>query len=127
MQIDEPSLEDIRQARLAIDDVIVTTPAFEWRSERIEQMIGRETRLFPKLELLQVGGSFKTRGATLSIRALSDEQRRRGVVTASGGNHAIAIALAARAAGTTAHVYMGRQANPFRQQRCRALGANVHL
>jgi threonine dehydratase len=127
MQIDEPSLEDIREARRAIDDVIVTTPAFVWRSERVEQIIGRGTQLFPKLELLQVGGSFKTRGATLSIRALSDERRRHGVVTASGGNHAIAVALAARAVGTTAHVYMGKQANPFRQRRCRALGANVHL
>ncbi len=127
MEIEEPSLEDICAARRAIDDVIVTTPAFAWRSERVEQMMGRGTRLFPKLELLQVGGSFKTRGATLSIRALSDEQRRHGVVTASGGNHAIAVALAARAAGTTAHVYMGKQANPFRQRRCRELGANVHL
>ncbi|MEJ0043984.1 MAG: pyridoxal-phosphate dependent enzyme [Rhizomicrobium sp.] len=61
----------------------------------------------------------------MAIRGLSPEQLRRGVVTASGGNHAIAVAVASRAAGTTARVFMGRQANPFRQQRCRDLGADI--
>ncbi|HEY0300379.1 MAG TPA: pyridoxal-phosphate dependent enzyme [Rhizomicrobium sp.] len=125
--LDFPTLDEIRAARRVLDDVVATTPVFSWRAAAVANLVGTETSLFLKLELFQVGGSFKTRGATLAIRGLSPEQLRRGVVTASGGNHAIAVAVASRAAGTTARVFMGRQANPFRQQRCRDLGADVTL
>lgn len=125
--LDIPTLDQIRAARRALDDVVSTTPVFPWRADPVVNILGTETSLFLKLELFQIGGSFKTRGATIAIRDLSPEQLRRGVVTASGGNHAIAVAVASRAAGTVAHVFMGRQANPFRQRRCRELGAHVTL
>ncbi|MBS0473429.1 MAG: pyridoxal-phosphate dependent enzyme [Proteobacteria bacterium] len=125
--LDIPTLDEIRAARRALDDVVATTPVYRWRTDAVADRVGPETEFVLKLELFQVGGSFKSRGATLAVRGLSPEQLRRGVVTASGGNHAIAVAVAARAAGTRARVYMGRSANPFRQQRCRALGADVRL
>lgn len=125
--VNAPALEEIARARTALDDVIVTTPVHAWRGPRIAELAGAKTDIVLKLELLQVGGSFKTRGATLAARELSPEQRARGIVTASGGNHAIAVALAARAVGATARVFMSRHANPFRQARCRALGAEVTL
>ncbi len=123
--VDVPTLEEIRQARAALDDVITTTPVHDWRTDVAVELLGPDARLFLKLELFQVGGSFKARGATIAVRQLSDEQRERGVVTASGGNHAIAVAVAARAAATSARVYMGRQVNPFRLRRCRELGADA--
>jgi len=125
--VDAPTLEQIARARASLDDVIVTTPVHHWRAPRVAELAGAQTDVFLKLELFQVGGSFKTRGATLATRELSPEQLKRGVVTASGGNHAIAVALAARAAGAHARVFMGRQANRFRQERCRALGAEITI
>lgn len=120
-----PTISEIEAARSSLDDIVVTTPVHRWRSERIAALAGATTQVILKLELFQVGGSFKVRAATLAARALSAEQRARGIVTASGGNHAIGVAIAARATGARARVYMGRQANVFRQQRCRALGAEV--
>lgn len=125
--VDAPTLDQIAAARLSLNDVVVTTPVHRWRAPRIAELTGARTQVFLKLELFQVGGSFKTRGATLATRELSAEQLTRGVVTASGGNHAIAVALAARAADAHARVFMGRQANRFRQERVRALGAQITI
>lgn len=122
-----PSLAEIERAREEIADVVVTTPVHHWRTPALIDRIGAATQVFLKLELFQIGGSFKVRAATLAARSLSPEHRRSGVVTASGGNHAIGVALAARATNAPARVYMGRQANVFRQAQCRALGAEIIL
>jgi threonine dehydratase len=80
-----------------------------------------------KLELWQRTGSFKLRGALNGIAALDADARRRGVVACSAGNHAIAVAQAAREAGTHAKVAMPRHASPVRIAACRADGAEVLL
>lgn len=80
-----------------------------------------------KLESLQLTGSFKARGAARAIRALSDAQRRSGVVTASAGNHGAGLALAGGAAGvaTTIFVPLGTPDNKLR--RMRSLGADLRI
>jgi threonine dehydratase len=80
-----------------------------------------------KLELFQHGGSFKPRGALCVMLDLAPEALARGVTALSAGNHAIAVAYAARAVGTTAKVVVPRTVNPARLARCRALGAEVVL
>ncbi len=78
-----------------------------------------------KLECHQVTGSFKARGALNRILAWSDEERRRGVWTASAGNHAQGVAWAAARTGCRATVVMGRTASPLKQAKARRLGAEI--
>src|SRR3546814_3518106 len=70
-----------------------------------------------KLELFQLTGTFKARGALLNALSLSADQHRRGVTAVSAGNHAVAVAFAAAAVGTSAKVVMLSSANPLRVDR----------
>ncbi len=78
-----------------------------------------------KLENLQVSGSFKARGAFNNLLQASPEQRQRGVVVASGGNHGLAIAYAARRLGMPATVYLPNTASEDRANRIALQGATV--
>ena len=78
-----------------------------------------------KLENLQVTGSFKVRGAFNTLLQLSEEERGRGIVTASGGNHGVAVAYAARRLGVPATVYLPEGASADRAARIAAWGAEV--
>lgn len=98
----EPSTLDIAAARARIAAYIHRTPVFT--SSTLDRMTG--AKLFFKCENLQKIGAFKARGAHNAVLSLSSEERARGVVTHSSGNHAAALALAARNAGTVAHVVM---------------------
>jgi threonine dehydratase len=80
-----------------------------------------------KEELFQRAGSFKVRGALAVMRDLSPDVLARGVTAVSAGNHAMAVAYAAGVLGTSAKVVMPKTANPFRVERCRAMGAAVEL
>ena len=80
-----------------------------------------------KLELMQVCGSFKPRGAILRMLAMSEDERHRGLCAASAGNHAAAVAYAARAFSTQATIFMPRSASPARLSLCRSLGAKVRV
>jgi threonine dehydratase len=124
---DFPSIADIRAARERLGDRVRETPTWQWRSDAIERAAGAGTQAFLKLELLQYTGTFKARGALLNALALTDEQKQRGVTAVSAGNHAIAVAFAARSVGTTAKVVMPKTANPARVALCRAYGAQVVL
>jgi threonine dehydratase len=124
---DFPSIADIRAARERLGDWVRETPTWQWRSDAIERAAGAGTQAFLKLELLQYTGTFKARGALLNALALTDEQKQRGVTAVSAGNHAIAVAFAARSVGTTAKVVMPKTANPARVALCRAYGAQVVL
>jgi len=84
-------------------------------------------RVWLKLELFQVTGSFKVRAALLAVANLPERIRQRGLVAVSAGNHAIAVAYAARSFDTTARVVMPRNANPARVAACRSLGADVRF
>lgn len=85
------------------------------------------TRAFLKCENLQKTGSFKVRGALNAVAALAPEERARGVVTVSAGNHAQAVAWAAGKAGARAVVVMPEAASPIKVEAARGYGAEVIL
>lgn len=122
-----PSLDDIRAARERLGEHVRETPVWPWRGDAIARAAGADTQVLLKLELFQYTGTFKVRGALLNAMALTPGEKRRGVTAVSAGNHAIAVAFAARAAGTSAKVVMPKTANPARVALCRAYGAEVAL
>lgn len=123
----ELSLDAIRAARARLGERVRETPVWPWRGDGIAVAAGKDTQVFLKLELFQYTGTFKARGALLNALALSDDDKVRGVTAVSAGNHAIAVAFAARAVGTTAKVVMPKTANAARVGLCRAYGAEVVL
>ena len=78
-----------------------------------------------KLELFQRTGTFKARGALNAVLALDAAARQRGITAASAGNHAVAAAFAAKAAGTSAKIMVQASANPVRLALTRSYGAEV--
>ncbi|MHC4512775.1 MAG: threonine ammonia-lyase [Planctomycetota bacterium] len=120
-----PTLAEIRDTRQRIDGYVVETPVWHWRNREIDAVVGAETQVFLKLELFQHTGTFKPRGALRVMLDLDPETLARGVTGVSAGNHAIAVAYAARRLGTTAKVVMIDTANPARIAACRAYGAEL--
>lgn len=102
-QTQAPDLESVRTNRVALGDSIRETPMIAYPVEAGERLA---LQLWLKLEAMLVTGSFKARGALTVIRHLSAEQRARGLVTVSSGNHAIATAFGARQYGCGAHIYI---------------------
>lgn len=97
-------LSDIISARELLDGVIVDTPVEHSRA--LGRMLGATVHL--KAENLQRAGSFKVRGAYVRMARLTDEEKSRGVVAASAGNHAQGVALAAKKLGVEATIFMPR-------------------
>lgn len=117
------SYSDIVEAHDRIRSGIFETPCPE--SEALSELLG--CRVYCKLEYLQRTGSFKERGARNALLILNDEQRQRGVIAASAGNHALALAFHGRQLGIPVTVVMPRFAPLVKQVRCRQLGARVML
>jgi threonine dehydratase len=124
---DHPSAEQIAAARARLDDLIIETPVHHWRGPEIAAAAGAGTKVLLKLELFQYTGSFKARGALTNMLNLPPDALARGVTAVSAGNHAIAVAYAAKTLGSSAKVVMMKTANPFRVERCRSYGAEVVL
>ena len=117
------TLEDIRQAQSTISHLVRRTPALSAHS--LSALAGCELVL--KAENLQRAGSFKVRGASNRIAALSPEQKARGVITASAGNHAQGVALAAGTLGIPCTVVMPIGASLPKVEATRGYGATVVL
>ena len=115
------SLDDIVAARARIVRHIHQTPVFTSRT--LDRLAGR--KLFFKCENLQRGGSFKLRGALNAVLSLPREAAERGVVTHSSGNHAQALAMAARIRGIAAHVVMPTSAPAVKRRAVIGYGARV--
>ncbi len=118
-----PDIAEIRALTGRLAENIIRTPVL--RCAAIGTAIGGGTEVLAKLEFLQCTGTFKARGALATVLGLDEAQLQSGVTAVSAGNHAIATAFAARAAGSTAKVVMIRSANPARVQACRTFGAEV--
>ena len=120
----EPWAEiDVEGARRRIKDEIVRTPLV-----RAPEVPGiGPGPVYLKLENLQRTGAFKIRGALNKIASLAPEDRARGVVAASAGNHAQGVAWAARRFGIPATIVMATHASPLKVSATRALGAEVVL
>lgn len=115
------TLDEVRAAASRLDGVAVRTPLLH--SVALSEVADAEVRL--KLESTQRSGSFKLRGAYNYIRLLPDEALERGVVTYSSGNHAQAVALAARLRGVSATVVMPTTAPAVKREGAERLGARV--
>ena len=122
-----PTLDEVRAARERLGDLVLRTPSWRWRSDAARRAFAEGTDVVLKLELFQHGGSFKPRGALTVMLSLPPDALERGVTALSAGNHAIAVAYAARVLGTSARVVIPRTANPARVARCRAYGGDVVL
>jgi threonine dehydratase len=122
-----PTIEAIRANRARLGDLVITTPVRLLSDDALEAAVGASTRVWLKEELFQRTGSFKPRGALSVMLDLDAEALRRGVTGVSAGNHAISLGYSARRLGTTAKVVMPKNANPFRVQVCRELGAEIEL
>jgi threonine dehydratase len=136
-------LSDIQAARGFLRGIISKTPMIEdgrlWREIEMAQhdVSDKEPRDHPtsrskgaaflKAESLQIGGSFKIRGAFNKISRLSDEERRRGVIAASAGNHAQGVALAARILGVKAIIVCPEFAPLTKINATKSYGAEVIL
>ena len=117
------TLADVEAARARLAGVIHETPCAY--SQRLSDLTG--ARVFVKLENLQMTGSFKERGAANVLLQLSPAERRRGVVTASAGNHGLAVAFHAARLGVGAVIVMPEWAPLTKVTAARRQGAEVML
>ena len=117
------SLSDIEAARDRVEDVALETALKPQRT--FSRISGADVRL--KFENTQRTGSFKIRGATNRIRTLSEDERESGVITASAGNHAQGVALAAQRSDVDALIVMPEFAPISKVNATRSYGADVEL
>lgn len=115
------TLEGIRRAGDALRDVLVRTPLLH--SRHLSEVVGGPVYL--KCENVQRTGSYKIRGAYTRISRLSPQERARGVVAASAGNHAQGVALAASLLGCKATIFMPAGAPLPKVEATRAYGAEI--
>ena len=116
-----PDLHDLHSAARRIEPYVHHTPVMT--SHRIDAMIGAE--LLFKCENLQRTGSFKIRGATNTVRLLSDEEAGRGVATHSSGNHGAALCAAARSRGIPAYIVVPEGAVASKVKAIQGYGGDV--
>jgi threonine dehydratase len=118
-----PTMADVAAARDVIAAYLQPTPLLS--TPALDELLG--CRIYLKCENLQPIGAFKVRGGLFLMSQLTPEERARGVVTASTGNHGQSIAYAAREFGVSATVWMPEVANPLKVASMRRLGANVQF
>ncbi|MFT0547297.1 threo-3-hydroxy-L-aspartate ammonia-lyase [Allopusillimonas ginsengisoli] len=116
-----PDYEDVTKAAFRLEGVAHRTPVL--RSSTLDARLGAQ--VFFKCENFQRIGAFKFRGGYNAIAALNDAQRRRGVVAFSSGNHAQAVALAARLLGAPATIVMPADAPRAKKNATQEYGARV--
>jgi threonine dehydratase len=116
-----PDLADVLSARQRISPYLRPTPLYRYPA--LDALTGAQLRV--KHENHQPVGAFKVRGGVNLVSQLSEEERRRGVTSASTGNHGQSVAYAADLFGVRAVICMPEQANPVKVESMRALGAEV--
>jgi threonine dehydratase len=116
-------MDDVSRAREIVAAYLSPTPLLA--NPALDELFGFSA--FLKCENLQPIGAFKVRGGIFLMSDLSSEERARGVVTASTGNHGQSIAYAAREFGAPATVWMPEEANPLKVASMRRLGADVRF
>jgi threonine dehydratase len=122
------ALEDIREAQARLRGVSVRTELIQWPQNEDEGDAGSSRRrLYLKPENLQPIGAFKLRGAYNKIASLSPEERSRGVITYSSGNHGQGVAYAARALGARAVIVMPSNAPAVKRDAAASMKAEIVL
>ncbi|MDB9528408.1 threonine/serine dehydratase [Oscillatoria sp. CS-180] len=117
------SLKMVKAARSRISGHVRRTPLLQ--AIALKQPIPGCDHLWLKLDCLQVTGSFKARGAVNKLLSLSPEKLERGIVTASGGNHGLAVAYAGWMANVPATIYLPHNTPPAKADKLRQWGATV--
>jgi threonine dehydratase len=120
-KMEAPSYEDVLRARKQISPYLLRTPLHEYPA--INDLVG--TRVFIKHENHQPTCAFKVRGGINLISQLSAEERARGVIAASTGNHGQSVAYAARLFGVDARIVVPEKANPGKVASMQGMGAQV--
>ena len=121
MNMAVPDLADVLAARRRIEPYLKPTPLYRYPA--LDTLTG--ARIQVKHENHQPVGAFKVRGGVNLVSQLSEDERRRGVIAASTGNHGQSVAYAAEEFGVRAVICMPEQANPVKVESMRALGAEV--
>ena len=116
-----PTFDDVRAAQRRIEPCLRATPVYPYPA--LGDLVGAD--VWVKHENHQPVGAFKVRGGVNLVSQLSDEERARGLVSASTGNHGQSIAYAARLFDVPARIYVPEGANPVKVAAIRALGAEV--
>jgi len=119
------SLDDVRAARSRIVPYTRVTPVMT--ASAMRHPLDLEAEIVLKLELFQVTGSFKARGAMNRYLADRDSIPAAGIVTASGGNHGLAVARTAHAAGTRATIFVPTAVRPEKVEKMRGWNAEVRI
>ncbi len=119
------TLADIENAHARIRDAVRRTPFIE--AAPTLSPLAPGASVFLKLESLQVTGSFKARGAFNKLRTLPKAEIERGIVTASGGNHGIAVAYVGRAAGVPVSIYVPSGVSPAKAEKIKRYGAQLQI
>ena len=119
-----PDISDVWAASKNISSLVSRTPVLQ--SPELEE-VSQAKSVHLKLDLLQPTGSFKVRGAVNKVLSLSQEQKRRGVITFSTGNHGRAVAYAAKQAGVRAVVCLSKRVPAYRAEAVRELGGEVEI
>jgi threonine dehydratase len=122
-----PLLSDIRATHQTLAGLLRQTPCVEFEPGELASDPGFDSSLIFKLELFQVTGTFKARGVLAVMLSLASEERARGVTAVSAGNHAIAVAYAARQLGISARIVMIKTANPARVELVKSYGAQLEM
>ena len=117
------TLKDIENARETIEDIVRKTDLIE--SMKMSNIVN--ANVFYKCENLQKTGSFKVRGACNKIAKLTDEEKKRGVIASSAGNHAQGVALGAKMSGIEATIVMPATAPKAKVEATKGYGAKVVL
>jgi threonine dehydratase len=115
------TIDDVERAARTIAGRVHRTPLL--RSETLSEQLGVDAHF--KAELFQRTGSFKVRGALNKVSQLSDDEKRRGIISISAGNHAQAVAWAAREAGVDALIVMWQGADVLKVEATRGYGAAI--
>lgn len=117
------TIKEIQKASTVLQGIVRKTPMIEapWLSDAIQG------RVHLKLENMQITGSFKTRGAYIKLSSLTDEEKARGVITMSAGNHAQGVAYHAKKMGISAVIVMPENTSITKVEKTRQYGASVIL
>jgi threonine dehydratase len=122
-ELKEPNFIDVLDAANRIRPYLQPTPLRHYPS--LDRLVGAE--VYVKHENLNPTGAFKVRGGINLISRLSEDERKRGVIAASTGNHGQSVAYAARLFGVSAIIYAPQNANPVKVESMQDLGAEVVL
>jgi len=116
-----PAFKDVLEARRRIENYLPRTPLYSY--PLVNQLL--DARIFIKHENYLPTGAFKVRGGINLISRMNRDQRQRGVVTASTGNHALSIAYGSNLFGVPATIVMPEKSNPSKVKAVKSIGANV--